>query len=267
MIVIGTAGGILYGGSLAVLNGYWYKNYPKSKFHFFNDNDEWNQMDKAGHMFTSYYEGYYGMHMLQWAGLPKNKAIWYGGTWGLLMQTPIEIMDGFSSEWGFSWGDELANTMGSALLIAQEYAFGGQRFQPKFSYYPTEYATANPNLFGSNIAENMIKDYNGQNYWLSTPISSFAPIKYIPTWLTISFGFGSKGMMRGTAKDQQNDPKARMYKRYRQFFLAFDVNLAGIDTHNDIANTALGALSWIKIPSPTIEYSKYRGFKAHLLYF
>jgi uncharacterized protein YfiM (DUF2279 family) len=267
LLVIGITGGALYGGSLIVLNQYWYKNYPKSRFHFFNDNDEWQQMDKFGHFFTSYYEGYYGMHMLQWAGLSKNKAIWYGGTWGLLMQTPIEIMDGFSSKWGFSWGDALANTLGTALLIGQEYAFGGQRIQPKFAYFPTEYAAQNPKLFGNSFAENLIKDYNGQSYWLSTPINSYIPNIYTPTWLSISFGLGAKGMMRGRAIDQANDPDVPHYTRYRQFFLSFDVNLAGIDAKNDIANTALGVLSWSKMPSPTIEYSKYRGFKAHLLYF
>jgi uncharacterized protein YfiM (DUF2279 family) len=271
LIAIGATGAVLYGGSLIVLNQYWYKNYPKSKFHFFNDNDEWMQMDKAGHLFTSYYEGYYGMEMLRWAGVPRDKAIWYGGTWGLLFQTPIEIMDGFSSKWGFSWGDALANTLGTALLIGQEYTFGEQRFRPKFGFYPTEFSPQNPNLFGSSLPENMIKDYNGQSYWLSTPVNSFAPNNYIPTWFCISFGIGATGMTRGTAKDQDNDhvmhPEKPYYQRDRKFFLAFDVNLSGIDTKNKTANTALDILSWIKVPSPTIEYSRYRGFKAHLLYF
>jgi uncharacterized protein YfiM (DUF2279 family) len=267
LLTIGITGGVLYGGSLVVLNQYWYKNYPRSRFHFFNDNDEWQQMDKAGHFFTSYYEGYYGMEMLRWAGVSKNKAIWYGGTWGLLLQTPIEIMDGFSSEWGFSWGDALANTLGTTLLIGQEYAFGEQRFRPKFAYFPTEFARQNPNLFGSSLPENIIKDYNGQGYWLSTPINSYIPNVYTPTWFCISFGIGAKGMTRGRAVDQENDTNVPHYKRYRQFFLSFDVNLSGIDTKNEIGNTALDVLSWIKIPSPTIEYSNYRGFKAHLLYF
>ena len=35
--------------------------YPKSKFHFINDNREWLQMDKFGHAMTSYYTGYLGV--------------------------------------------------------------------------------------------------------------------------------------------------------------------------------------------------------------
>ncbi len=264
---VSLGGAALYGGSLVVLNQYWYANYPKSKFHFFNDNAEWQQMDKCGHFFTSYYEGFLGFNVMQWAGLPANKAVWYGGTWGLLMQTPIEIMDGLSSEWGFSWGDELANTLGSALLIAQQYAFGNQLIRPKFSYMPTEFAAQNPNLFGDNVYENIIKDYNGQNYWLSYPTNSIVPIKFIPPWFSISIGLGAKGMLHGMAIDQDKDTKLPHYERYRQYLVSFDVNLSSIDTKSAIGNTALNAVSWIKIPSPTIEYSRYRGFKAHILYF
>lgn len=267
ILAIGLTGGALYGGSMVILNQYWYANYPKSNFHFFNDNDEWQQMDKMGHFFTSYYEGYFGMHMLQWAGLPANKAVWYGGTWGLLMQTPIEIMDGCSSEWGFSWGDELANTLGTVLVISQQYAFGQQLLRPKFAYTPSEYAAMNPNEFGDDPYQNIIKDYNGQNYWLSAPVNAIIPGHAIPVWFGISIGFGAKGMLRGTAKDQANDPKFSHYERYRQHFLSFDVNLSAIQTKSELVNTAFDALSWIKIPSPTIEYSHYRGWKAHLLYF
>ena len=32
----------------------WYKNYPQTSFHFFNDIEEWNYMDKAGHIYSSY---------------------------------------------------------------------------------------------------------------------------------------------------------------------------------------------------------------------
>src|SRR4051812_42271731 len=46
--IIGTEA-TLYAGSLIGLNELWYKNYPRSSFHFFNDNKEWLQMDKVGH--------------------------------------------------------------------------------------------------------------------------------------------------------------------------------------------------------------------------
>ena len=36
------------------LNYLWYKKFPRSKFHFFNDNAEWLNMDKLGHATTAY---------------------------------------------------------------------------------------------------------------------------------------------------------------------------------------------------------------------
>jgi len=36
------------------LNYLWYKKFPHSKFHMFNDNNEWLSMDKMGHATTAY---------------------------------------------------------------------------------------------------------------------------------------------------------------------------------------------------------------------
>lgn len=38
-----------YSLGLFAMNELWYKNYPKSNFHFINDNSSWLQMDKMGH--------------------------------------------------------------------------------------------------------------------------------------------------------------------------------------------------------------------------
>ena len=36
------------------LNYLWYKKFPHSRFHLFNDNKEWLNMDKMGHATTAY---------------------------------------------------------------------------------------------------------------------------------------------------------------------------------------------------------------------
>jgi len=41
-------------GSLLALNQVWYAPYATEKFHFFNDAEQWMQMDKFGHAFTGY---------------------------------------------------------------------------------------------------------------------------------------------------------------------------------------------------------------------
>ena len=46
---------VVFSLALVGFNELWYKNYPKSNFHFVNDNSSWLQMDKFGHATTSYY--------------------------------------------------------------------------------------------------------------------------------------------------------------------------------------------------------------------
>ena len=40
------------GLTLLALNQMWYADFERSKFHTFNDNNEWLQMDKMGHVFS-----------------------------------------------------------------------------------------------------------------------------------------------------------------------------------------------------------------------
>ena len=77
-------------------------------------------MDKAGHALTAYQLGRYGYEVLKWTGVKEKNATWYGGSFGLFFLTTIEVMDGFSEEWGFSPGDMLANVGGTALFIGQQ---------------------------------------------------------------------------------------------------------------------------------------------------
>ena len=58
-----------WGASYIALNKAWYAGYPKSDFHFFNDNGEWNQMDKAGHTWTAYQVSRISAGLWKWSGL------------------------------------------------------------------------------------------------------------------------------------------------------------------------------------------------------
>src|SRR5581483_6529812 len=53
IIFLSTEGAVV-SGSLIYLNQEWYKPYASSEFHLFNDDDEWLQMDKCGHAWTTY---------------------------------------------------------------------------------------------------------------------------------------------------------------------------------------------------------------------
>jgi hypothetical protein len=94
------------------LNSLWYKDYPRSNFHFFNDSKEWMQMDKCGHAFTAYQLGRNFYNTLITSDSNRNRNIFLGGASGLIYLTSIEILDGKSTQWGFSKSDVVANTFG-----------------------------------------------------------------------------------------------------------------------------------------------------------
>jgi uncharacterized protein YfiM (DUF2279 family) len=264
---VGTTAALTYTAAMTGLYQVWYKPYPRSSFHYFNDNNEWLQMDKIGHGYSAWLEGYYGMKLMQWAGLSQRKAAIYGGTWGLLMQTPVEVMDGFSSEWGFSWGDMAANLSGSILLAGQELLFRDQILQARFSFWPSKYAKQNPALLGSSLPQEFIKDYNGQTYWLSTGLYRFAPGRNIPKWLNIAFGMGAEGMLRGTYKDQINDLRFSGIERKRQFLFSLDLDMNKIPTHSKLLKTLLSIAAVLKTPAPAIEVDSRGEWHFYWLYF
>jgi hypothetical protein len=251
---------------LLTLNELWYKDYPKSDFHFKNDNAHWLQMDKAGHVFSAYHLGRFGAEALEWSGSSKKNQRLYGATLGFVFLSAVEVMDGFSGEWGASYGDILANASGTALYISQDLLWNEQRITPKFSYHQTVYPTARPNTLGKNWSERILKDYNGQTYWLSANVASFVPNSKIPKWLNLAFGYGAEGMITGEDV-LVNSVFFPENKRTRQFYLSLDVDLTRIETKNHLLKTVFSVFNTLKIPAPTLEVRANGRLTWHGLHF
>ena len=246
--------------ALVGFNELWYKNYPKSNFHFVNDNSSWLQMDKFGHAATSYYGGVNGIKLYKWAGLEYKKAVWVGGLTGLLFNSTIEILDGFSANWGASLGDVFANSMGSLIAISQELYWKEQKILLKYSYSKSGIADSNNELFGNTILQRSLKDYNGQTYWFSVNINSFLNLEKsrFPKWLNFALGYSGNGMISAQNKTGDN--------RYRQFLFSLDVDLTRINTKNKFLKKLTHLFSFVKIPFPTFEFSNNQ-LKLHSIYF
>ncbi|HEU4716715.1 MAG TPA: DUF2279 domain-containing protein [Bacteroidia bacterium] len=255
------AGGetVLAGGSLVALSQLWYKDYPHEKFHFFNDNSEWLQMDKCGHAITSYTLGRYGYNLLRWSDLPEKKCILYGGLTGFAYLTVIEVFDGFSSGWGFSTGDMAANTLGAGLFIGQQLAWHEQRITPKFGYRKSGYAQYRPFLLGADFREQVLKDYNGQTYWLSVNVASFlGDGTKFPGWLNIAVGYGANGMTGGKSNPFMQNAAGNTicFPRYRQLFLSPDIDLTRIPVRSKWLGRIFKTFGFLKIPAPGIELGR-----------
>ena len=256
---------VALGATLIGLNQLWYKDYPKSSFHFINDNNQWLQMDKLGHMYSTYHLGRVGSEMLQWSGASKKEQLIYGSTLGLGFLTVVEVFDGFSEEWGASSGDIIANVSGTALYVSQELLWKEQRITPKFSFHQTKFASQRPETIGASLNEQILKDYNGQTYWLSFNVHSFTKDKFVPKWLNLAIGYGGEGMLYGN--DAEAIENGIIQNPYRQFYLSLDVDLTKITTKSHFLKTLFSVFNTIKIPAPTLQYNEYNGLKAHFIYF
>lgn len=252
-----------YTGVMTNLYILWYADYESSGFHTLNDNTSWMQMDKVGHSVTSYYVGMAGYEALKWSGVSKKRSVLYGGSLGLFFLTSVEVLDGFSSEWGYSWGDVAANTAGTSLFMAQQFAWDEQRILLKFSFYQSKYAELRPNLLGEDLVQQIIKDYNGQTYWMSANIASFlGEDTKFPKWLNLAVGYGANGMV-GSIKNTTHPE----IDRYRQYYVSLDIDLTRIKTKSKFANTLLGAFGFLKFPLPTVEFNSGGSTKFYGVYF
>ena len=256
---------VALGATLIGLNQLWYKDYPKSSFHFINDNNQWLQMDKLGHMYSTYHLGRVGAEMLQWSGASQKEQLIYGSTLGLGFLTVVEVFDGFSEEWGASTGDIIANVTGTALYVSQELFWKEQRITPKFSFHQTKFASQRPETLGASFNEEILKDYNGQTYWLSFNVHSFTKDSFTPKWLNVAIGYSGEGMLYGNDVEAiKNDV---IQNPYRQFYLSLDVDLTKISTKSHFLKALFSVFNTIKIPAPTLQYDEYNGLKAHFIYF
>jgi hypothetical protein len=251
-----------YGGSLLILNQTWYKDFPRTSFHTFNDSREWLQMDKIGHSWAAYNAGRVSAAMWKWAGVPQRKAVIIGGLSSTAYLTAVEFMDAYSEKWGWSWADIAANFGGSGLLIGQELLWQEQRIQLKFSFHGNKYGDpilekrANE-LFGKNWYERMLKDYNAQTHWLSANLKSFFPDSRIPAWLNVAVGYGADGMYGGFenvwADENAGPPINRSdIPRKRQFYLAPDIDFTKIPTNKKWLRTVFTFLNAFKCPAPAV---------------
>ncbi|MEM6299651.1 MAG: DUF2279 domain-containing protein [Bacteroidota bacterium] len=254
---------VAYAGAMFGLYQLWYKGNDFTKFHFYNDTGDWLQHDKLGHTYAAYQQGVLGYHALRWAGVDEKKAAIFGGGLGILMQTPIEILDGHSEAWGASPGDLVANTAGSLLFIGQQLAWHDQRIKMKFSFTPSPYAELRPGKLGDSFWSEMVQDYNGQTIWFSASPASFLGETKLPAWLCIAGGYGIDGVL----DNSENPERFSDYRRQRQFYLSLDIDFTRIKTRSRFLRTLFVGLNMLKVPAPAIEFNQHGKTKFRPFFF
>lgn len=240
----------------------WYAQYERGPMRAFDDSREWLLMDKTGHILSGYSLGAWGHAAMKHCGARDRSARWIGGSLGLAFMTGIELLDGTSTGWGFSWSDMAANAAGAGLFIAQDAAWREQRLALKISLHLTPYAAQRPDLLGEGVADRLLKDYNGVTLWLSGNLASLSGGERLPTWLNLALGYGAEGMISAHPREQVGGPAV-----FRQFYLSPDIDLTRIRTRSKLVRTLLFLANSIKVPAPALEYRSNGQWKGHWLYF
>ncbi len=220
----------------AVQNTIWWKG-SKSKFHS-NFKQDWEYAlgsDKFGHFFFGISITRLYSHALMWSGMSEEKALYYSGIVALSYQTFIEIRDGFSKDYGFSWGDFAANLMG-AIYPNLQYRYPYlKNFNFKLSFYPSE-------RFKQGYNKYILDDYESTYNWLSINFRNFLPDKirnYIPPFINIAIGHSVK--------------KLNLQTRHHEFFLALDWDFSYIKTENHLLKFLKSLLGLYHLPSPAVQ--------------
>ncbi|MDX1651657.1 MAG: DUF2279 domain-containing protein [Brumimicrobium sp.] len=259
-----------WAGSIIALKEIWYKESLTGNFHVEGDLNQWAQMDKMGHIYAGQLISSNVYNAYRWSGVKKNTSLILGAATGIGYLASFELLDGYSDQWGFSWSDFGANTLGVLWFTTQEMLWEEEYFKLKFSVHPSPYAQYRPEVLGSTLPERFLKDYNGQTYWISAAPGHFIfGQSNFPKWLSISFGYSVDEKLVGDQNyfeyaDQGNIQT--MFNARRQYFFSLDIDFEQIPTSKSWVKTIYRILNHVKVPFPAVEFSGNQ-VKFHPVYF
>jgi len=260
---------VAWGGSIGALQYVWYDDFAKSSFHTFNDNHEWQQMDKAGHLVTSWNFARGSGDLFEWSGINPKTAATIGALYSVGYMTTFELLDGFNADWGFSWGDVAYNSLGSLTYWSQEFLWNHQYVKFKWSFHNSGLADYRPDVLGNDFTSRTLKDYNGQTYWMSfNPFYWFQAESKIPAWINLSLGYSIEDQLYGDGSIyiSQNGPSQLTFVPYKQYYLSFDIDFEEIQTSKPWLRFLFRTINVIKVPFPALEFSE-KGVQFKPFYF
>ena len=268
----------------------WYEDSEARGFRTIDDTREWEGMDKLGHVYTTYSYAAYANQGLEWSGVPKRKRLILSAATSMVLQSTVEVFDGLSPDWGFSWADMGANALGAGVFVVQEGLWDEQRVFMKFSASrhphphtpvpavndggaPTSRAARATELYGESRWTRFLKDYGGQTIWLSANPGVLAGRgeRARWPWLMLSVGYSPENVYGAYANRWRESPDRwdlePVAPRSRQFITSIDVDLTRIPTKDRALKTVLFLANIFKAPAPALLYDTNAGLQWRWLYF
>ncbi|TRZ97702.1 MAG: MFS transporter [Deltaproteobacteria bacterium] len=157
--------------------------------------------DKLAHVFVTYAGTRALARVFEGLGNPPEKSLRLAGWTSLGVFTGVEVLDGFSSRWGFSYEDMVCNFAGVAFAILMES-------------YPSVDAVLDFRLLYERSDDDRLRgktspagDYSGQTYLLAFKVDGVPRLRNVPLvrYLEFLVGYGARGY------EIQRDPHRQVY--------------------------------------------------------
>jgi len=237
LLVVGglSAGAFIY--AYGIQNNMWWKGEP-AHFHT-NWTQDWNYAlgsDKLGHFYFGNLVSTIYKDAFQWSGFSERNSFLYSGLFTLTYQTFLEIRDGFSQQYGFSWGDFAANSFGSLYPFIQDSYPVLQNFNIKISYFPSQRFKNGSNAY-------IMDDYESTYHWLSIDVDKLLPNrwdKYFPDFINLALGHSVIGL-------------DNLKNANHEFYFGIDWDLKAIQTKSELLNSLIEIINKYHLPAPTIK--------------
>ena len=214
----------LIGGTALAIGAYgmgaWWSDGFTSTFRsrnelWFGADTEFAGMDKLGHMYFSHLMTRSLVPAFEAAGnapeTSRQLAAWT--IWGV--GTMVEVLDGFSKRYSFSYEDVVFNTFGVGMgYMLSRYPEWDDVFDLRLEYAPSELSDWNPP-----------GDYAGQRYYLVTKADGFKALRDVPVVKYLEFGVGYGAPGYDVPDEWDLHPWAR---KRREVFVSVGVNLARV---------------------------------------
>jgi uncharacterized protein YfiM (DUF2279 family) len=221
-------------------------DYYSSSFKFkdegwFDPDTNYGGADKLGHAYSAYVlTCAYNSIYKKW-GYSDEKAILGGALSSWSLTTLIELGDGFSKDYGFSWQDETMNTLGVGLAyLRHRYPSLKEKFDFRMEWFPSP-------AFRHGDRFDPFTDYSGQKYLIALKPDGF--LKTDNPFLKaveLHFGYYSRGYL--------NEDKRYFNSENRYTYIGVGLNMTYL-LEKLTGHKAGGIFDYVQVPFTYIPFS------------
>lgn len=207
----------------------------------FGKDTKYGGADKLGHAWMGYVlSNWYG-DMYENFGYSKHEAAKYGTISSLSLLTLVEVADGFTNSHGFSWEDQLANTIGAYMgYLRQRYPRFKESVDFRMEWRPSP-------AFCDGDVSDPFTDYSGQKYLLAFKPGGIlqSDNKFLRA-VELQAGYYTRGFQEGDGKhfDRQS----------RHVFVGIGLNVTNL-VQRMTGSRAKGVFDYVQVPFTSVHGS------------